>query len=214
MNYYLLFFTILLFGLLGGVVNALRKDKASGEYWKSLVKGVVAAFLVPVFLEIIKSDLGRQLAEDLYDYLVFGGLCLVVAVFSDSFIDRLGERVMEKANRAEKRSAETDQKLNTFLEQLSEPDEGLDDPEQQISAIEHLFSEKPREQIAEVVRSFQKKDYKFRTAEGIAKETQLSLQQVEHILEELAGKNIALKIPTNNRNLWSLKGQNKADRGN
>ncbi len=205
MNYYLLFFTLIFFGLLGGVVNALRKEKPRGEYWKSLVKGVVAAFLVPVFLEIIKSDLGRQLDAELYDFVVFGGLCLIAAIFSDSFIDRLGERVLEKANRAEKQSAETGQKLNTLLEHLSEPEEVEEAEKEHTSAIEGLFSGKQREQVDQVVHAFKEKEHKLRTAAGIAKETQLSPQQVEHVLEELAGKNITRKISTDKQTLWSMR---------
>ena len=71
MNICLLIFTIIFFGLLGGLVNAIRTEQEDKIYWKSLVKGLVAAFLVPVFLEIIKSQLGQNLSTNLYDYIVF-----------------------------------------------------------------------------------------------------------------------------------------------
>jgi len=111
MNICILISTIFVFGLLGGLVNAIRTEKQKKDYWKSLVKGIVAALLVPIFLEVIKSEIGRNLNSNLYDYLIFGGLCLIAAIFSDKFIDTIGEKILQKAENAEREAKESNEKV-------------------------------------------------------------------------------------------------------
>ena len=64
-----LFLVMILFGLLGGVVNFIyshpgKNKKGSGpvvsDLLKSLITGVAASFLVPLFLNMISSNIVRE----------------------------------------------------------------------------------------------------------------------------------------------------------
>ncbi|MBN1642102.1 MAG: hypothetical protein JXA09_12785 [Anaerolineae bacterium] len=104
-------------GLLGGLANyflARRQQRLAevtggGEaeaeeplvpsptdLWESLVMGVVAAFIVPLFLSTISSDLLRTGATDRLNLLVFGGFCLVAAIFARAFIRNISDAVLNK----------------------------------------------------------------------------------------------------------------------
>jgi len=52
-------------------------DKSS--LLRSLVIGIGASFLVPLFLNMISSDLMRQMDQDAGKLLVFVGFCLIAA---------------------------------------------------------------------------------------------------------------------------------------
>jgi hypothetical protein len=55
-----LFAVMLLAGLVGGDLNYLRsrnEDAKSADAWQSLLGGVIASFLVPLFLNMISSSL-------------------------------------------------------------------------------------------------------------------------------------------------------------
>ena len=204
MNYCILISTIIFFGLLGGLVNAIRTDQKRQDYWKSLVKGLVAALLVPVFLEIIKSELGRNLTTELYDYLIFGGLCLVVAIFSDKFIDTIGERILQKARKAEEKAEESNKKIDTVIDKRAEPEEDDEPAEERILKFKEFTESRNKENINKVIESLKNKDYEYRTAGGISKDTGLSKITVTKMLSDLQGKGIVTKIKSDRRILWTL----------
>jgi CRP-like cAMP-binding protein len=204
MNYCILISTIVFFGLLGGLVNAIRTNQKRQDYWKSLVKGLVAALLVPVFLEIIKSELGRNLTTELYDYLIFGGLCLVAAIFSDKFIDTLGERILQKAREAEEKAEESNKKVDTVIDKRAEPEEDDEPAEQRILKFEEFNDSINKDNITNIIKSLKNKDYEYRTAGGIAKDTGLSRITVTKMLADLQKNGIVTKIQSDKRILWTL----------
>ena len=204
MNFYYLLLTLLFFGLLGGLINAIKTGKEKTQYWKSLVKGVVAAFLVPVFLEIIKSDIGRNLGYDLYDYIVFGGLCLIAAIFSDKFIDTLGDRILKKAESAEKHARESNDKADTLIEKNAEPEKSEIEINKRIQSIKEHSSREKSSDTEKVIETLRTGKYDFRTSKGISEDAGLTLPVVEEILLFLQKKGVVKKARTAKRMLWTL----------
>lgn len=204
MNYYILIPTIIIFGLLGGLVNAIRTNINRKDYWKSLVKGIVASFLVPVFLEIIKSELGRNLTNELYDYIVFGGMCLIAAIFSDKFIDAIGEKILKKAKEAEKKAEESNNKVNTVIDKRAEPEEDEEPVERRINNYKEFTETKSMSSIQKILKSLKNDQYDYRTLSGIAKETDLTKITVSKILKDLQEKSIVSKVKSGKRTLWTL----------
>jgi hypothetical protein len=89
-------------GLMGATINmAVSSEPRSLEKWGwSAIAGVGAAFLVPLFLRTVSSELLKDVllpnpaSEDL---LVFGGFCLLAAISSKRFIESLSEQVLREA---------------------------------------------------------------------------------------------------------------------
>lgn len=202
MNFFILISTIFVFGLLGGLVNAIRTEKK--DYWKSLVKGVVAAFLVPIFLEVIKSEIGRNLNCNLYDYLIFGGLCLIAAIFSDKFIDTIGEKILQKAENAEKEAKESNEKVNTLIEKEAEPETEQPDIESKIQGIKESSEFRHEGNVEKVINALKSKKYKYRTTKGISEESGLSTRTVMVTLSILSNAGIVTRINSGKRTLWTL----------
>ena len=207
MKVLLIILTIIICGLLGGIVNAIRTDKQKNKYWVSIVKGVVAAFLVPVFLEIIRSDIGRSLKLDLYDYLIFGGLCLVAAIFSDKFIDSIGDKILQKAENAERKAIESNDKANMLIDKNADKDERDLKLDKQILKFKEFREFKkpiPKISIEKVINCLKSENFKFRTITGISKETNLRNSKILEILLELQNQGLAKSFDTGKKILWTI----------
>jgi RsiW-degrading membrane proteinase PrsW (M82 family) len=97
-NYLLLLFGIMVFtGLLGGIANYFisgrGEDSALRDLLKYAVLGVVAALTVPLFLNMISSDLLAMAKSRPVDLFVFAGFCLLFVLFSRRLVDGLSTRL-------------------------------------------------------------------------------------------------------------------------
>jgi len=83
-------------GILGGLVNFLLSENHKPLVWKALLGycllGIVAALTVPLFLNMISSDLLGNAPKKPVNLLIFNGICLLFSVFSC----RLKENVYNK----------------------------------------------------------------------------------------------------------------------
>ena len=92
-------------GSVGGVVNvALNETLRTGWVWfTNVLAGIAAAFLVPLFLNTMKStliaDIQKPEATE-EGYLILGGFCLLAAMSSRSFIQSLSSKVLQEAKEA------------------------------------------------------------------------------------------------------------------
>jgi hypothetical protein len=88
-------------GAFGGLINYFieRRDSPDkSSILRSLVVGIGASFLVPLFLNMISSDLMRQMDQDVGKLLVFVGFCLIAAITSSasSFVKQKRPRMRSK----------------------------------------------------------------------------------------------------------------------
>lgn len=97
--------TIIIFGSFGGVINYLlnyksggkSKSKAEKHLIKSIVLGIGAAFLVPLFLNLLSSDIMDIKESGHEELMVFAGVCLIAAISSSKFISALSGILLKKA---------------------------------------------------------------------------------------------------------------------
>jgi hypothetical protein len=107
-------------GLLGGLAGYLmREPDDSGRkkgVWRWLLLGVVASALMPLALSILSSTVVADSVKDPYKYFIFGGLCLIVAVFANKFIALFGENVLKRLLRAERNAEETNRRVDVLID--------------------------------------------------------------------------------------------------
>ena len=106
--------TIVVAGVAGGLVNwtMTRADGSDPRpWWSHVLTGCAAAFLVPLFLHVVSSDLLLKLltaegeSAALYA-LVFAGFCLAASISSKAFIQTVSKRVLQIAEQAKKTADE------------------------------------------------------------------------------------------------------------
>lgn len=111
---------IMLFaGTFGGIINYYldqenrekNKETTKANYRKSIIIGIGAALLVPLFLTMISSDLADLGVLNPKTIMVFFGFCLIAAISSKKFIATLSEQVLKEVKEAKERAKETEEKL-------------------------------------------------------------------------------------------------------
>lgn len=105
---------IMLFaGVFGGAVNvALQGEAATRRTWiLSIVTGVGASLLTPLFLGTVSSSLLREILSQtdaspgrFEKLFVYGGFCLLAAICSKAFIQTLSESVLQKVEQVKRQS--------------------------------------------------------------------------------------------------------------
>lgn len=115
---------MILTGIVGGYVNyILRSDtdysadaknkntektpvsNGARRSWPNIVVGVSATLVVPLFLSTISSTLLSDSRTDVLKYFVFGGFCLLAAIFSKRFLSSMEKQILGKAQEAAEEKA-------------------------------------------------------------------------------------------------------------
>src|SRR5437899_1806340 len=88
-------------GVLGGVINYFITDTNQEKplrWWQHVIVGIGAAFMVPLFLNMISSGLidairgTEKIPADPAKLFVLAGFCLVAAVSARAFIRSISDR--------------------------------------------------------------------------------------------------------------------------
>ena len=96
-------------GTVGGLLNYYTSQSADPDHssiLKSIIAGICASFLVPLFLNMISSNLidtirgSANTSSDVSKLFVFAGFCLIAAISSSAFIRTLSDRVLAEAKAA------------------------------------------------------------------------------------------------------------------
>lgn len=189
-------FTIVIAGLLGGVINFfmvhIKDEEFSNGYifLKSICLGLGAAALIPLFLNFIGSNLLQPVTEPAkypyINYYVIGGFCLAAAIYSKRFIEDVYGRITkaEKAAEEAKKTAEEAKKTTNEIEQsVTEHDEV---PE--ISGDEMLLVDPPdakTSNIKSILKALLDSHYVYRTSTGISKDTGIQMSELKTYLDEM-----------------------------
>lgn len=102
-NYMLLLLIIMIVtGVLGGIANYFMTERGNAFSARDLTKysvlGVVAALTVPLFLNMISSDLLAVAKARPIDLFVFAGFCLMFVLFSRRFVENIAAKLMQQIN--------------------------------------------------------------------------------------------------------------------
>ncbi|MWC27117.1 YEATS-associated helix-containing protein [Paenibacillus sp. MMS18-CY102] len=180
-------------GLVGGAVSyvlplakpgspPLLKDRG---LYQSMLIGIAASFMVPLFLKLISSDLlsADQLGKGGFDAsndLVFAGFCLMAAISSRKFIELLTNNALEtlshkvdQANRA----------ADAVADSLTEDSAGANNAAG--PAFRALMLQPEEENRANVLYALASSSFTFRTPEGICGDCHLDDATVNKVLASL-----------------------------
>lgn len=210
-------------GLLGGAANYLLLHKDDPEYAKrsrSLILGLVASLLAPLFLKTISSDMLDRISTIHYgsgipfDFFVFTSFCLLAAIFSRTFAETVAKRLaaeIEKAKResqdaqtrailAEEKAREVEPMLRHEIDLRTEPL-----PESARKCIPPSLQDLPVDQIDRVLlKALLDGQYSYRTVGSLAEEAEMEESDAVKRLERMRQQSLAGKKITAARNLWFL----------
>ena len=202
-------------GVLGGVANYFLSDRHNdtghNDWGKYPILGVISALTVPLFLNMISSNLLEAARTRPVDFFVFAGFCLIYVVAS--------RRVFENA--ANKLLTQMDQMKREVLQiKQQRPDAPLLVPRDEISpatetqALAALRPEIVKESLSyndiEIVRALNDASYVYGNLVGITDKTGLARELVSARLTVLKGLGI-IETRINDKNVlhWFVSPKGK-----
>jgi hypothetical protein len=170
---------------------------------RSLLLGIGAAFLVPLFLNMISSTLVENIhgPEKGYDYakiMVFLGFCLVSAISSTAFIKTISERVINLAEEAKKTGREAKEEALQAKQQASETQSNLEpimrslaEPDEVATMTAKATTAELSEEEGKVLGALANQEYRLRTIAGVVADIGIPMEEVTELLNGLKAKNLA-----------------------
>jgi YLATT-like protein len=208
-------------GSFGGIINyylSLRADPENTTLRKSVIVGIGASFLVPLFLNMISSNLIDSIkgtnkeSGDSSKLLVFAGFCLVAAISSSAFIQTLSDRILKEAKDARKQAeeakaeaveakvqvAEVHADVTPLINKATEPEPTAETAA--AAALAGELSDKERQILKEFARS----KYSRRTLRGLSADTHIRGDELETLLGALLSKGLVDKHESSNGTRWFM----------
>lgn len=179
LHYLILGLIMLISGLFGGIANYLilytepRTETAPLPrllFLKSVLLGIAASFMVPLFLTTISSELLAPPAAHTFhkNYLVLIGFCLLASVLSKQFIENLSQKVIkaeEKAENAANKASEAKMKVESIEESLTENDMSEDQETHPLRERVEIVSLDDQ-----IIKAIRESKYVYRSTSGIVKD--------------------------------------------
>ena len=189
---------IIFAGCLGGFANyhryEINQQHKLFNLRRSLLSGLVASATVPLFLQMVSSNLLAEAHEPggEYKYFIFGGFCLIAAFFSNRFLQSVSDKVIQdlqqKTTRIEREALENREKVDVLID-----DKTLQtDLRSNLAAVSidiepMLIQGKATDEFLEL---FSSDTYRFRTLGGMSKELGIEEDIAADILRELESKEL------------------------
>ena len=187
--------TIVVAGILGGFVNFLfakPDDVPTPSKTRSVVIGFAASALVPLFLNMISSNLIDLIKDgDNMKLLVLFGFCLVAAISSTAFIRTLSDRVLSEAKQAKREALEAKAEVSEVHEAIQPivDKETETDLAELPATLQQTISDltTTEQKLLEALSSGK---WALRSESGLAKETSLERAEVATLLQELRNRGL------------------------
>lgn len=193
-------------GLLGGVANYLGADLIDGppksekrRLIESLVLGLVAALITPLFLSLARSGLLAEIVAKLdagtvptSDVAVFFGFCLIAAFSSRIFLGTVSERVLALTKKVKALDAKTEV-LSENQDEIAENITPETQPAETLAeslpvAGEQLPPMSPEERaIADALIG---RGYEWRATTGVASDAGLNIDLVSSLLAKMQSQGL------------------------
>ena len=205
-------------GVFGGLINYYqltqeRDDEAALP--RCIVLGIGAAFLVPVILFFVQSDLITEIQEDPSRLLSYIGFCLMVAIGSRLVLTSTPKRILREAQVARNQVEAMQHELRVMQEELlplldteTEQDTDVDDNAGPLNPNEELDIA-----ASKVLKTLGVGRHIYRSMAGLCREAGADETTIQKSLNVLVNRQLAGKLNTRKGVRWYLteKGRRALD---
>ena len=183
-------------GVFGGLVNFYLLNQNSKDtiaLARTLVVGVSAAFLVPVMLDLLGSDIVAQSRENSSKLLIYTGICLIAAIASRLVATNALDRTMQAAETAKNEAEEIKQQLKQLQESITPLLETETEHEDQAEVSATELDTLDVSSTA-VLKSLASGRHIYRALPTLSTETELDETDLQKSLAVLTGKGLAGRV--------------------
>lgn len=196
MHVIILVLVMLFAGVFGGLVNFYllnQNNKDTIALARALVVGVSAAFLVPVALDLLGSDIVSQSKEDASKLLIYTGICLIASVASRLVATNAMDRTMLAAETAKTQAEELTQQIKQLQDSIApllETETELSDQ----SGVSPAELETLDVSSTAVLKSLASGRHIYRALSTLSAETELDETDLQKSLTVLIGRGFAGRV--------------------
>jgi predicted transcriptional regulator len=130
--------------------------------------GIGAAFLVPLFLQLISSDILEKANEN-HQFLTFFSFCVLAAISSEKFITSISQKFLKELNEVKNTVGKVQKEVEPMINKYTEPDLDVIRVESLKKEFENLTELDMR-----VLRLMNNSEYTFRSITGMAADLNMS----------------------------------------
>jgi len=210
---------ILAAGMLGGGINCLQARKSDEQSPKHpayyFLLSVAAAFSVPLFLSLTKSELLKNVLTTANsfkpeDWFVLFAVCVVAAIYAQTFLESVSKKLLQRVEQAEQTAEKATKTADAANRDAAEAITTIDKHEQASELVEKKTAKKIAASPAvdmtalnfnsyshderNVLNALLDPEYDRRTLGGIAGATKIARTTLRPILEKLIGAGVVREI--------------------
>jgi hypothetical protein len=195
---------MLVSGVFGGLINYYQMNQNnsdSGSLPRCIVIGVGAAFLVPVILDFVNSDLILEIQGDPSRLLIYTGFCLIAAIAARVVIVNTSDRILREANLARAQADAAQQELRLIREELLpliEAETEQDLPEDGNFEVDGELDES----LTKILKALVTDTHTFRSVAGLSRDAGADDLTTSKALAVLASKDLVGKVSGMNGIRW------------
>ena len=204
-QYFLIVILMIAAGLLGGITNFFRTDQEEKTWFsflKNILMGLSASLLIPLFLNMISSNLLKESGSDSSRYFILFGFCLIASLSSKAFIQKISDRLLNEV----KNTKEKVEKIKNDVEPIISKETEAQEAEVTESSIK-VRAFNLDEDAKKVLDSLDSGRYAWRSLTGIAEQTGLPKESVLNSLDWLSSNGLVVKTSEKGRWGLTLKGR-------
>ena len=193
-------------GILGGVANYYLSDRQGEpvrrDWAKYLILGVISALTVPLFLNMLSSNLLEAARTRPVDFFVFAGFCLIYVVASRRFFENVANRLLHQMDQVKREMAQIKQAAPALREEPFELPAVVSEPE--------VVRESLSFNDIEILRELAQESYVYGNLVGLTDKTGLARDLVSSRLAVLKSLGV-IETRMNERNVlhWFVSPKGK-----
>lgn len=182
--------------MLGGLANFYQHESNRASFKfnlsRSLLTGLVAASTVPLFLQMVSSNLLADATKNSLNYFIFGGFCLIAAYFSKRFLETISDKVIrdlqERTSKIEEETLENSEKVEVLIDKSLEGESVLESThDKEVETIKNQVNDS---QLNSIIDAFKSSQYNFKTLHGLSKDIGFDINKTRKLTNELSQQNI------------------------
>ena len=193
-------------GILGGVANYYLSDRQGEpvrrDWAKYLILGVISALTVPLFLNMLSSNLLEAARTRPVDFFVFAGFCLIYVVASRRFFENVANRLLHQMDQVKREMAQIKQAAPALRDEPFELPAVVSEPE--------VVRESLSYNDIEILRELAQESYVYGNLVGLTDKTGLARDLVSSRLAVLKSLGV-IETRMNERNVlhWFVSPKGK-----
>ncbi len=165
-------------GVLGGIANFFLSDRSADpgrrEWGKYIILGVISALTVPLFLNMLSSNLLEAARTRPVDFFVFAGFCLIYVVASRRVVENVANRLLGQMDQMKREMSQIRQSNHEAALAASREEPAVHHEVPQPAVKPEAARESLSYNDVEILRALSEESYVYGNLVGITDKTGLA----------------------------------------